>query len=61
VTILKAINSLDQIIAFINNSLDNFSAEVKQIVTLKDLKSKISYFNKEYKKQASLDNWVSIK
>ena len=43
-------NLLDQIIAFINNPPDNFSAEVKHIATLKDLKSKISYFHKEHQK-----------
>ncbi|RIA97037.1 hypothetical protein C1645_814545 [Glomus cerebriforme] len=35
---------------FINNPPDNFIAEVKHIATLKNLKSKISYFYKEHKK-----------
>lgn len=60
VSISEAMNSLDQIIAFINNPPDNFVAEVKHIATLKDLKSKISYFYKERKKQASLDNWLAL-
>jgi len=60
VSISEAMNSLDQIIAFINNPPDNFVAEVKHIATLKDLKSKVSYFYKERKKQASLDNWLAL-
>ena len=48
-TILEAMNLLDQIIAFINNPPDNFSAEVKHIVTLKNLKSKLVIFTKSTK------------
>ncbi|CAB4405317.1 unnamed protein product [Rhizophagus irregularis] len=61
VTILEAMNSLDQVIAFINNPPDNFSIEVKHLAALKDMKSKIGYFYKKHKKQVSLDNWISNK
>ena len=58
VSISDAMNSLNQIMAFINNSLSNFTFEIKDVTALNNIKSKISSFHKNSKKQTSLDSWL---
>ena len=61
ISIFEAISSLDQIMVFIDNPPDSFTAEIKHIVALKSLKSQISSFHKNSKKQSSLDSWLNTK
>ena len=58
VSISEAMNSLNQIIAFINNPSSNFTFEIKDVAALNNIKSKISSFHKNSKKQTSLDSWL---
>src|SRR6266540_5165921 len=58
VSILEAINSLDQIMAFIKDPPKDFTTEINNVVVLKNLKSQIKSFYKNSKKQTSLDNWL---
>jgi len=60
VSILEAINSLDQIMAFIKDPPENFTTEINNVVVLKNLKSQVKSFYKNSKKQSSLDNWLEI-
>ncbi len=46
---------------FIDNSSNNFTIKIKHIVALKSLKSQISSFYKNSKKQSLLDSWLNIK
>ncbi len=57
---MKAINSLDQIIVFIKDLLEDFTTKINNVVILKNLKSQIKSFYKNSKKQTSLDNWLEI-
>jgi hypothetical protein len=58
VSISEAMNSLNQIMAFINNPPSNFTFEIKDVAALNNIKSKISSFHKNSKKQTSLDSWL---
>ena len=49
VSILEAINSLDQIMAFIKDPPEDFTTEINNAVVFKNSK-----------KQTSLDNWSGI-
>ena len=51
VSISEAMNSLNQIMAFINNLLSNFTFEIKDVAALNNIKSKISFFHKNSKKK----------
>ena len=58
VSISDAMNSLNQIMAFINNPPSNFTFEIKDVAALNNIKSKISSFYKNSKKQTLLDSWL---
>ena len=58
VSISEAMNSLNQIMVFINNSPSNFTFEIKNVAALNNIKGKISSFHKNSKKQTSLDGWL---
>jgi hypothetical protein len=60
VSILEAINSLDQIMTFIKDLPENFTTEIGNISVLKNLKNQIKSFYKNSKKQTSLNNWLGI-
>ncbi len=55
VSILKAINSLDQIMAFIKDLPEDFTTKINNVVILKNLKSQIKSFYKIAKNKL---NWI---